>query len=149
MYSPILINLISPILISLSFKHLQFCVSVILLAGVLADPEAAAEPQRYPKPAYPAAYGQKYDNYCDPRKAPKCAKTDTDTFCLKDTEYPEKEVKVSLVLTLIHLTNCFILFCLIHFALVRHRLRPVGAEEIRRFCRSVGRQFGRWTDLFG
>jgi len=79
---------------------------------VLADPEAAAEPQRYPKPANPAAYGQKYNSYCNPRKAPTCAKTDTETFCLKDTEYPEKEVKVCLVRTLIHFSNCFITFAL-------------------------------------
>jgi hypothetical protein len=121
------------------FKYLQLCISAILLAGVLADPEAAAEPQQYPKSAYPAAYGQKYNNYCNPRKAPTCAKTGTETFCLKDTEYPEKEVKVSLVLTLIHFSNCFIYFCLIDFDSVRHRLRLVGAEEIRRCCRSVGR----------
>jgi len=108
-----------------------------IVLGVAAEPEAAAEPQYYPKPAYPAPYGQQYKSeydYCDSRKAPKCAKTGTETFCLKDTEYPEKEVKVSLILTLIHFSNCFIYFCLIDFDSVRHRLRPVGAEEIRRCC---------------
>ncbi|XP_046657543.1 neurotrophin 1-like isoform X1 [Daphnia pulicaria] len=77
-------------------KIVVLCISAILLAGVLADPEAAAEPQQYPKSAYPAAYGQKYNNYCNPRKAPTCAKTGTETFCLKDTEYPEKEVKYAI-----------------------------------------------------
>jgi hypothetical protein len=79
-------------------------MSAILL-GVLAEPEAAAEPQRYPKTSYSAPYSQQYKSdydYCDSRKAPKCAKTGTETFCLKDSEYPEKEVKVSFVLTLIH-----------------------------------------------
>ncbi|XP_046456014.1 neurotrophin 1-like [Daphnia pulex] len=60
-------------------------------------------PPAYPKPtypapappAYPAAYGPKYD-YCDPRKAPKCSNNGTETFCLKDTEYPEKEVKYAI-----------------------------------------------------
>ena len=49
----------------------------------------------YPQPAYPAPYNQKYESeYCDSRKAPKCSKNGTLTFCLEDSEYPEKEVKV-------------------------------------------------------
>nr|CAH0105477.1 unnamed protein product [Daphnia galeata] len=61
-----------------------------------AYPKSAYSEPAYPKPAYPTAYGQKYD-YCDPRKAPKCSNNGTDTYCLKDSEYPEKEVKYAIV----------------------------------------------------
>lgn len=67
-----------------------------MLLGVVA--EVAADPQHYSKPAHPAAYDQKYKSeydLCDPRKAPKCAGKSNDTLCLKDSEYPSKEVKVS------------------------------------------------------
>lgn len=72
-----------------------------MLSGVFAEPKATAEPQHYPKwvkPSYPAAYGQKNSNICDPKKAPKCAKTGNETLCIKDSEYPQKEVKASFVL---------------------------------------------------
>ncbi|XP_046453978.1 proline-rich protein 3-like isoform X1 [Daphnia pulex] len=51
----------------------------------------------YPQPAYPAPYNQKYESeFCDSRKAPKCSKNGTLTFCLEDSEYPEKEVKYAI-----------------------------------------------------
>lgn len=69
--------------------------------GVLAEPEALPEaeavfdPINLPKSKAP--YSQKYkssNGYCHPRKAPTCSKNGTLTFCVKDPEYPEKEVKV-------------------------------------------------------
>uniref|UniRef100_A0A0P5PRS6 Uncharacterized protein n=1 Tax=Daphnia magna TaxID=35525 RepID=A0A0P5PRS6_9CRUS len=75
-------------------KTIMLCFGAVLL-GALA--EAAADPQHYPKPAYPAPYSQKSEyNYCDPRKAPKCAEKGNETFCLKDSEYPLKEVKYAI-----------------------------------------------------
>jgi hypothetical protein len=74
-----------------------------VLMGVFAEPEAlpeaeaAFDPTNYPKPSSKASYGQKYkggNDYCHPRKAPTCSKNGTLTMCLKDPEYPEKEVKV-------------------------------------------------------
>ena len=73
--------------------------------GYPAYPEPA-----YPKPVYPAPvyskptyhreepykqpdYGKKYE-YCDPRAAPKCVKNDTEIICIKDEEYPIREVEV-------------------------------------------------------
>ncbi|XP_032795270.2 adhesive plaque matrix protein [Daphnia magna] len=54
----------------------------------------------YAEPAYPVAYEKKYESqyehYCDPRKAPKCSNNGTETFCLKDSEYPVKEVKYAI-----------------------------------------------------
>ena len=106
------------------------------LAGALADPEPAADPQyrsyskypsyepsypSYPKPSYhEPAYPSKpsyheptypskpsypsYDHkpsykkdygYCDPRATPSCAEHANATFCLKDYEYPERDIQVS------------------------------------------------------
>jgi hypothetical protein len=119
------------------FPKIKLCMFAIVL-GVAAEPEAAAEPQYYSKPAYPAPYGQQYKSeydYCDSRKAPKCAKTGTETFCLKDTEYPEKEVKVRLLIVLTFLSTCLnYCLCFIYCYSVRRRLRPVDVEEIRRCC---------------
>jgi hypothetical protein len=72
------------------------------MMGVFAEPEpeaeAAFDPTNYPKSAsYPADYVKKYtgeNDYCHPRKAPTCSKNGTLTFCVKDPEYPGKEVKV-------------------------------------------------------
>ena len=69
-----------------------------------AYPKPAYPEPAYPKSAYPTAYGQKYD-YCDPRKAPKCSNNGTETYCIKDSEYPEKEVKVCSALLLYNITN--------------------------------------------
>lgn len=58
---------------------------------------------RYPQPppSYPAeqspykhSYEQDEYNYCNPRTPPKCVKNTNDIFCMKDFEYPEKEVQV-------------------------------------------------------
>jgi hypothetical protein len=62
-----------------------------VLVGAVAVPEPDADPQTYSKPAYPAVPS---DN-CNPRKAPKCSENSTETFCLTDAEYPEKEIRVS------------------------------------------------------
>ncbi len=62
-----------------------------VLVGAFAVPEPDADPQTYSKPAYPAVPS---DN-CNPRKAPKCSENSTETFCLTDAEYPEKEIRVS------------------------------------------------------
>jgi hypothetical protein len=113
--------------------------------GVLAEPEAEAafDPTNYPKTSYPAAYSQKYkggNDYCHPRKAPTCSKNGTLTFCVKDPEYPEKEVKVGNTFPKSLKSRSYeIQLIAVTFFLVRHRLRPVGVEEIRRCCRSVGR----------
>ncbi|XP_057378132.1 gamete and mating-type specific protein A-like [Daphnia carinata] len=53
----------------------------------------------YPEPAHPASYEKKYQSpydYCNPRKAPKCSNNGTETFCLKDAEYPVQEVKYAI-----------------------------------------------------
>ena len=66
-----------------------------VLIGVYAEPEATAEPQNYVKPVYPAPY----DDNCHPRKAPKCSKNGTETLCFKDYEYPDKEIRVSSIVS--------------------------------------------------
>ena len=96
-----------------------------MIAIAFADPEPAADPQyrsygRYPthEPSYPSypkpsyhepAYPSKpsyplYDykpsykkdyGYCDPRATPSCAEHANATFCLKDYEYPERDIQVS------------------------------------------------------
>lgn len=90
----------------------------MMLIGVFAIPEPEpqyprkenaapyAAPPAYSKPAYPKeepykqpAYGKQYD-YCDPRKAPKCAKNDDEILCLKDEEYPNKDVEVKKTLNI-------------------------------------------------
>lgn len=57
----------------------------------------------YAKSAFPSAlehkpvYGQDYKpqyNYCDPRAPPKCAQHVNATYCLKDYDYPEREIQV-------------------------------------------------------
>ena len=56
-----------------------------------------AGPQAYGPYAGPQAYGPsnyKKDYSCDPKAAPKCAENSTLSYCLKDYEYPEYEVKV-------------------------------------------------------
>ena len=82
---------------------IQLCLMASVLMGVFAEPEAlpeaeaAFDPTNYPKPSSKASYGQKYkggNDYCHPRKAPTCSKNGTLAMCLKDPEYPEKEVKV-------------------------------------------------------
>ena len=90
-----------------------------MLVAVLAMPEPDPQypkPPAYPKPApkYPTykpsynkmpsypkqdqykqpAYGQQYD-YCDPRTPPNCSNNVTEIFCLKDEQYPEKEIQVN------------------------------------------------------
>lgn len=62
-----------------------------------------AYPQtRYPQPLYRRNQyiNKSYSKveYCDPRSPPKCVKNVNETFCLKDTEYPEKEVQVNTTL---------------------------------------------------
>lgn len=66
-------------------------------------PTSYSPPPGYSKPAYPKEepykqpdYGKKYE-YCDPRATPKCVKNDAETICLKDEEYPAKEIEVKLI----------------------------------------------------
>ena len=74
----------------------------MLVSGAFAEQPAEArqhpnrghlppqDPYKRPPPYnYQAEYG-----YCDPRTPPKCVQNATDTYCLKDYEYPEKEVQV-------------------------------------------------------
>jgi len=98
----------------------------VLMAGVQGEPKAEPEPQypksygsplsSYPEPSYgkkppkssyPAGYKQ---DYCDPRAPPACVQSLNDTFCLKDYEYPEKEIQVNI-------------YKLIAFAILLTRLR--------------------------
>ncbi|EFX76443.1 hypothetical protein DAPPUDRAFT_249009 [Daphnia pulex] len=69
-------------------KTSLLCLAAVLV-GAVAVPEPDADPQTYSKPAYPAVPS---DN-CNPRKAPKCSENITETFCLTDAEYPEKEIR--------------------------------------------------------
>ncbi|XP_046641347.1 neurotrophin 1-like [Daphnia pulicaria] len=69
-------------------KTSLLCLAAVLV-GAVAVPEPDADPQTYSKPAYPAVPS---DN-CNPRKAPKCSENSTETFCLTDAEYPEKEIR--------------------------------------------------------
>lgn len=60
----------------------------------------------YPQPPFPQlpfpqwgqfeqpSYGPVSSGHCDSQATPKCLKNVNQTFCLKDTEYPEKEIKV-------------------------------------------------------
>ena len=75
---------------SISSKIILVMLECHFFSGVFA------EPQHYPQPSHSAAYGQKYSHYCEPRKAPKCAKTGNESFFIKDPEYPVKEIKVSI-----------------------------------------------------
>lgn len=67
--------------------------------------------QAYPQPPpYPnqnqykqPPYGQQAEHgYCDTRSPPKCLRNANQTYCLKDTEYPEKEIQVNSQDTKIH-----------------------------------------------
>lgn len=77
--------------------------------GRVSSPSAKYKPTsssssqpRYPQPPisyfeqsqYKPSYEQVEYNYCDPRSPPHCVKNATEIFCLKDFEYPEKEVQV-------------------------------------------------------
>lgn len=86
----------------------------MLVAGAFAEAQSEARkghpspkpPQPYPKPPYPQqdpykrpppyGYQTEYD-YCDPRAPPKCVRNANETYCLADSEYPEKEIKVTIV----------------------------------------------------
>ncbi|EFX85727.1 hypothetical protein DAPPUDRAFT_98286 [Daphnia pulex] len=83
-------------------KIALLCLASVMM-GVFAEPEpeaeAAFDPTNYPKSSYPADYAKKYtgeNDYCHPRKAPTCSKNGTLTFCVKDPEYPGKEVKYAI-----------------------------------------------------
>lgn len=41
-------------------------------------------------------YKPQYDGYCDPRVPPRCAQHINATYCLKDYDYPEREIQVIL-----------------------------------------------------
>nr|CAH0098337.1 unnamed protein product [Daphnia galeata] len=42
----------------------------------------------------PISYGKRVEYvYCDPRTPPSCVKSVNETFCLKDSDYPEKDIK--------------------------------------------------------
>ncbi|XP_045036296.1 neurotrophin 1 isoform X4 [Daphnia magna] len=75
-------------------KAFMLCLVTAVLAGVFAEPEATADPQNYAKSTYNSYKSN--DDYCHPRKAPKCSKNGTLSFCLKDSDYPEKEVKYAI-----------------------------------------------------
>ncbi len=131
-------------------------VGVLAMPDPAADPQHYSKPPAYPKPAptYPTykpsyktvpaypkpaqnkqpAYGQKYKSeydYCDPRAPPTCSNNGTESICLKDEEYPEKEVQVTF--KIIQYVTIDMLTQLLSI-LVRHRVRSFGLEEIRRYC---------------
>ena len=56
----------------------------------------------YKAPSYGHSYGPyKKPDYCDPKAPPKCALNSTHLgYCLKDYEYPEYEVQVSIPLNI-------------------------------------------------
>lgn len=90
----------------------------VIVAGALAEPEAAADPdpqyarhhqtahqyyqkatQAYPEQSYQPAQYESYSKpaypaYCDSRTAPKCLKNKNQSFCLTDIDYPENEIQV-------------------------------------------------------
>lgn len=80
--------------------------------GGRLPPKYKSTQSSYSQPRYPQTeqsqykppYEQDEYNYCNPRSPPACVKNASDTFCLKDFEYPEKEVQV------LYPINSFIIF---------------------------------------